>query len=75
MTRAEFTFIDGHHRYQPTIDYFNRVWQRSADGAVFVFDDIRWSAEMRLAWSELKTGPWTRASIDLGGVGAIVSAA
>lgn len=72
---ADFAFIDGHHQYQPTIDYFNLVWRRSADGAVFVFDDIRWSAEMRLAWSELQTGPRTRASIDLGGVGVIVSAA
>lgn len=50
----EFAFIDGHHQYQPTLDYLRLILSHSAPGAVFVFDDIRWSSGMRRAWRVLK---------------------
>lgn len=51
---VDFAFIDGHHEYQPTLDYFEQIVKRAKPGAVFVFDDIRWSDGMWKAWSELK---------------------
>ena len=35
--------IDGHHQYQPPLDYFEALWRYSRQTAIFVFDDIRWS--------------------------------
>ncbi len=50
----DFAFIDGHHQLQPTLDYFNAIARSSAPGAVFIFDDIRWSDDMRQAWNILQ---------------------
>ena len=54
---VDFAFIDGHHQYQPTIDYFNMIFGHSAPECVFIFDDINWSDGMRRAWSELNDDP------------------
>jgi predicted O-methyltransferase YrrM len=52
--RVDMAFIDGNHQHQPTLDYFNRIVGFASPGAVFVFDDIRWSEGMRAAWSTLQ---------------------
>ncbi|MGH8270875.1 MAG: O-methyltransferase [Gammaproteobacteria bacterium] len=54
MPAVNFAFIDGHHQYQPTIDYFGRIVSHAEPGAVFVFDDIRLTDGMKKAWSELR---------------------
>ena len=36
----DYAFIDGHHLYQPTLDYFNMIWGYARDKAIFVFDNI-----------------------------------
>jgi predicted O-methyltransferase YrrM len=46
-------FVDGHHQYQPTLDYFDSIWNRSVDDTVFIFDDIRWSEGMKRALERL----------------------
>ena len=51
---VDLAFIDGHHQYQPTLDYFEQIYTYSTPDAVFVFDDIRWSDGMKKAWAELK---------------------
>jgi predicted O-methyltransferase YrrM len=65
-------FIDGHHQYQPTLEYFKAIASRAAPGCVFIFDDIRWSAGMRRAWSELRADPRFESVADLGGMGVCV---
>ena len=50
---------------QPTLDYFDRIWKSSAEGAVFVFDDIRWSIGMERAWNRLKVDPRLAIVVDL----------
>jgi predicted O-methyltransferase YrrM len=57
MGTVDFAFIDGHHQYQPTLEYFDRIWESSTEGAVFVFDDIRWTSGMSQAWEELRVDP------------------
>jgi predicted O-methyltransferase YrrM len=66
---VEMAFIDGHHQYRPTLDYFEAIVAGAAPGCVFIFDDIRWSAGMRRAWSELRRDARFEAVADLGGVG------
>lgn len=69
---VDFAFIDGHHQYEPTLDYFDRIWRRSTEGAVFVFDDIRWSLDMERAWNRLKTDPRLPVVVDLCGFGVAI---
>jgi predicted O-methyltransferase YrrM len=69
---VDFAFIDGHHQYEPTLDYFDRIWARSKEGAVFVFDDIRWSLGMERAWNRLKKDPRLPVVVDLCGFGVAI---
>jgi len=71
---VDFVFIDGHHQYKPTIDYFNRIWKFSRAGAIFLFDDIRWSRGMKQAWSEIKTDERLGLVVDLHSMGICVGA-
>jgi predicted O-methyltransferase YrrM len=50
----DLTFIDGHHQFQPTLDYFQAIRAHAAPDCVYIFDDIRWSAGMKRAWRELQ---------------------
>lgn len=72
--RVDLAFIDGHHQYKPTLDYFNKIFGCSTSGSVFVFDDIRWSDGMEAAWSELQADDRLGMVIDLFSVGIGVRA-
>ena len=50
----DLVFIDGNHKYKPTIKYFEILKKHSSKDAIFIFDDINWSTEMKQAWEELK---------------------
>ena len=66
---VDLAFIDGHHQYQPTLDYFTEILGHSAPECVFIFDDINWSDGMRRAWSELRRDPRFTVVADLNNVG------
>ena len=61
----DFAFIDGNHRKQATIDYFEQVKESCRNTAVLVFDDIYWSKGMSEAWDHIKADQMCRSSIDL----------
>jgi len=65
LPRIDFLFIDGNHRFQPTIDYVNLCFPLLSSGAVIVVDDINWSQEMKEAWLSLKGDSRFTLSIDL----------
>ena len=48
--KYDIIFIDGNHKYKPTIEYYEYLLNHSKDNAVFIFDDINWSNEMKQAW-------------------------
>jgi len=58
-------FIDGNHRYEPTVGYVRKILSRAGDEAVIVMDDIYWSPEMEKAWKEVTGWPEARFSVDL----------
>ena len=60
-----YVFIDGNHRYEPTMAYFEELLPMMQDGGLMVFDDIYWSREMRRAWEEICGHPEVSVSIDL----------
>jgi predicted O-methyltransferase YrrM len=72
MGEIDLAFIDGHHSYQPTLDYFDAIFKHSAEDAVFVFDDIRWSPGMKQAWSEIRSDERLGLIVDFHSVGVCV---
>ncbi|MFM7218298.1 MAG: O-methyltransferase [Bacteroidota bacterium] len=65
LTRLDFLFVDGNHRYGPTLDYFQTALPFCHDGSVMVFDDIHWSRDMEQAWEEIRRHGNVTLSIDL----------
>jgi predicted O-methyltransferase YrrM len=72
MELIDLAFIDGHHQYQPTLDYFAQIHRAATPNAVLVFDDIRWSDGMRKAWSEIQADGRLSLVVDLVSVGLCV---
>lgn len=71
INTIDFAFIDGNHRYEPTIKYFEMLLEKSTPNSVFVFDDIYWSEGMTQAWKEIISNPKVTVSIDLYRMGII----
>ncbi|NUQ22624.1 MAG: class I SAM-dependent methyltransferase [Saprospiraceae bacterium] len=71
LQQLDYLFIDGDHRYEPTIEY---VWQclpYAHENSVFAIADIHWSAEMNRAWRHLQAIPEVSHSIDLFDIGLL----
>jgi len=58
-------FIDGNHRKEPTLRYFQLLLQKANRPAVIILDDIHWSPEMEAAWEVVKSHPQSLLTIDL----------
>ena len=58
-------FIDGHHRKEPVIRYFERIAGMSGPSTVVIVDDINHSSEMAEAWEEIKKHKKVSVTIDL----------
>lgn len=67
----DFVFIDGNHRKEPTLRYFEQLLAKANNDTVFVFDDIHWSAEMEEAWEQLKQHPQVTLTVDLFFIGLV----
>jgi len=57
--------VDGNHRLEPTLRYFQLLMDRVSRPAILIFDDIHWSAEMEQAWAAIKADPRIGLTIDL----------
>lgn len=68
---VDLAYIDGNHRLQPTLHYFEQLLQKKHDTSVFIFDDIHWSGEMEEAWRTIQQHPDVRYTIDLFFVGVV----
>jgi len=69
--QVDFAFIDGNHRYKPTVDYFRRILEHTHEYSILIFDDIHWSREMEKAWNEIKLDASVTLSIDLFFIGLV----
>jgi predicted O-methyltransferase YrrM len=61
----DLAFIDGNHRKEPTLAYFNQLLPCVPENGVFIFDDIHWSPGMEMAWKEIKQHPEVLLTVDL----------
>lgn len=72
MPHPDFVLIDGNHRYEPTMRYFQTIMRSAGPQSVLVFDDIHWSPEMEQAWKEMAADSRVRASLDFFEFGMIL---
>jgi len=61
----DMAFIDGNHRYEPTINYFKQFLPLVKNDSILIFDDIYWSQEMTNAWEEIKQNDKVTVTVDL----------
>ena len=61
----DMAFIDGNHRKEPTLRYFEQLLQKINQPSILIFDDIHWSKEMEAAWQQIKDHPDVLLTIDL----------
>ena len=71
LGEVDMAFIDGNHRKEPTLTYFNQLLKVITNESVIVFDDIHWSSEMEEAWSLIKENSAVMLTIDLFFVGLV----
>ncbi len=71
MPLVDFAFIDGNHRQEPTLRYFEQLLPHTHNNTLLVFDDIHWSSEMETAWYQIAEHPAVSASIDLFFIGIL----
>lgn len=69
----DLVFIDGHHQYKPTLEYFSKIYPFCSENAIVVFDDIRWSDGMKQAWQELSRDARAQCVIDLYSLGILIT--
>lgn len=65
LGRLDYAFIDGNHRKEATLAYFEACLPYLHEGSYLVFDDIYWSNGMAQAWKNIRQHPKVRLSIDL----------
>ncbi|MEP7320245.1 MAG: class I SAM-dependent methyltransferase [Panacibacter sp.] len=68
---VDFAFIDGNHREEPTIRYFEQLLLNTNERSILVFDDIHWSSEMEAAWEYIKAHSSVTLTIDLFYIGIV----
>ena len=69
--KLDFIFIDGNHRKEPTLRYFEDLLPLLHENAVVVFDDIHWSDEMEEAWKQIQAHEAVTLTIDLFFIGIV----
>ena len=72
LTSVDLAFIDGNHRLQPTIQYFNTILHKTNNFSIVILDDIHWSEEMEQAWKYCKDHSSVTGSIDLFFIGMLI---
>ena len=58
-------FIDGNHRKEPVLKYFDQITEISGSKTVIIIDDIYSSCEMAEAWNEIRKNEKVTFTIDI----------
>lgn len=64
-------FIDGNHRREPVLKYFNEVAEMSGKESVVIIDDIHLSRSMADAWNDIKKHEKVSSSVDVFRMGMV----
>jgi len=71
LPTVDFAFIDGNHRKEPTIQYFEKLLPHISEYSILIFDDVHWSKEMEAAWEYIKAHKAVTLTIDLFFIGIV----
>lgn len=71
VKHVDLVFIDGNHRKEPTIHYFETIRRYAGHSTIFIFDDIHWSRGMEEAWEAICMHPDVTLTIDLFFIGIV----
>lgn len=69
--KLDFVYIDGNHRKEATLNYFNWCLPKVHEGSLLIFDDIYWSKGMKEAWEVIKNHPDVTVTVDLFWIGLV----
>lgn len=69
--KLDFVYIDGNHRKDATLNYFNWCLPKVHEDTLLIFDDIYWSKGMKEAWEEIKSHPEVTVTVDLFWIGLV----
>ena len=64
-------FIDGNHRKEPVLRYFDQIAEMSDNNTVVIIDDIYDSTGMAEAWDEIKKHEKVTCSVDIFRMGIV----
>jgi predicted O-methyltransferase YrrM len=64
LKKLDLVFLDGNHRTEPTLRYFEQCLAYAHEKTVFVLDDVHWSPGMAEAWQKIRAHPSVRLSLD-----------
>jgi predicted O-methyltransferase YrrM len=67
----DLVFIDGNHRKEPTLNYFDQVASSMGSSGIIILDDIHWSRGMEEAWCCIRESERTMVTIDLFFIGLV----
>lgn len=67
----DMVYIDGNHRKDATLRYFEACLTKVNTNSVLIFDDIYWSQGMKEAWEIIKAHPQVTVTIDLFWIGLV----
>jgi predicted O-methyltransferase YrrM len=71
QVKPGLVFIDGDHRSEPVIRYFNKMAELSDSRTVIVLDDIHWSTDMADAWDQIKKHKSVTVTVDIFRMGLV----
>lgn len=65
MPHPDIVYIDGNHREEPTVRYFEECLPYLRPESIVIFDDVHWTEGMERAWEAVKSHPSVTTTIDL----------
>ncbi|HYV91046.1 MAG TPA: class I SAM-dependent methyltransferase [Chitinophagales bacterium] len=71
LTLIDLGYLDGNHRKEATLSYFNSMLPFTHEKTILIIGDIHWSPEMKGAWNEITSQPQVTLTLDLFYVGII----
>lgn len=71
QAKLDVVFIDGNHRLEPTLRYFEKLLEKTTENSILIFDDIHWSDEMEAAWATIQQHNCVTLTIDLFFIGLV----
>lgn len=64
-------YVDGNHKKEATISYFDSIITTASEHDILIFDDIHWSKEMEEAWDYICKHNKTTITIDIFQLGIV----